>query len=100
MVARFAGASLGLLAFTVTLVAGLVVRNPVEVTLSRAIFALFIFCLLGVAVGSAAQVVLADRRRARESDVRRRYEESDDNTDAVVSVDPAIQDSPPGGVLG
>lgn len=100
MVARFAGASLGLLAFTVTLVAGLVVRNPVEVTLSRAIFALFLFCLLGVAVGGAAQVVLADRQRARESEVRRRYEESVDKTDAAVSVDPSIQNSPSGGVLG
>ena len=51
MVARFAGASLGLLAFATTAVAGLYVGNPPTVTLSRSILALFAFCLIGLLLG-------------------------------------------------
>ena len=51
MLARYAGASLGLLAFTIVVTAGLIARYPVTVTPSRSIFALFLFCLIGLVLG-------------------------------------------------
>lgn len=75
MVARYAGAGLGLLAFTITVVAGLLVRNPVTVTLSRSILALFTFCFIGFVLGTVAQMVVAEREKKRESEIRKRYSE-------------------------
>ncbi|MGI0149375.1 MAG: hypothetical protein ACREDF_07585 [Thermoplasmata archaeon] len=71
MIARYTGASLGLLAFAVTSVAGLVTGNPVTVTLSRSLFALFVFCLIGLVLGGAAQLVVTEYERNRESALRR-----------------------------
>ena len=51
MVAKMTGASLGFLAFTVAIVAGIAVGNPVNVTLSRSIYALLIFTVLGLLLG-------------------------------------------------
>ena len=73
MVARFAGASLGLLAFAVTIVAGLYAHNPPMVTLSRSILALFTFCLIGLLFGRAAQFVVAEHERSRRAEIERRY---------------------------
>lgn len=58
MIARFSGATLGLLAFTVAALGGLWAGNSVTLTLSRAIGSLVIFCLLGLLLGGAAQVVV------------------------------------------
>ncbi len=69
MVARLTGASLGFLAFTVTIVAGLAVGNPVSVTLSRSIFALFAFVILGMLLGGAAQLVIGEYGRKREAEI-------------------------------
>lgn len=68
MIVRYTGGILGLLAFAITVLAGLWVGNPVTVTLSRAIWALCVFCVIGLAVGWAAQYVVNDyaRRRYRE----------------------------------
>lgn len=68
MVARFTGATLGLFAFTITITAGLLAQNPVAVTLSRSLLALFVFCVVGLLLGSAAQKVIAEHERQRESD--------------------------------
>ena len=73
MVARYAGASLGLLAFSIVVTAGLIARNPVTVTLSRSIFALFLFCLIGLVLGRIAQVVVAEHERKRDTEIRKRY---------------------------
>ena len=73
MVARYAGASLGLLAFAIVVTAGLIARNPVTVTLSRSIFALFLFCLIGLVLGRVAQVVVAENEHKRETEIRKRY---------------------------
>ena len=73
MIARFTGAGLGLLAFTITVTAGVVVGNPIATTLSRSILALFVFCLVGLALGAAAQVVIADHVERRESQIRENY---------------------------
>ena len=76
MMARYAGASLGLLAFFVAVAAGLLARNPATVTLSRGIFALLLFCLIGLVIGAAAQRVVAEHEKGRESDIRERYRPS------------------------
>ncbi len=73
MVARFAGAGLGLLAFTITIVAGLFAQNSVAVILSRSVLALFLFCVIGLVLGTAAQVVVAEYDRNRESEIRKQY---------------------------
>src|SRR3990172_10396916 len=73
MVARYAGAGLGLLAFTIVVTAGLIARNPVTVTLSRSIFALFLFCLIGLVLGRIAQLVVAEHEHKRETEIRKRH---------------------------
>ena len=76
MVARYAGASLALFAFSVAVMAGLSVRNPPITILSRGILALFVFFFIGLALGGAAQLVLREYRTRRESDIRQRLAES------------------------
>ena len=73
MIARFAGAGLGFLAFTITAFAGLLVQNPVTVTLSRSILAFFVFSIIGLAVGAAAEFVVREYEKDRESEIRKRY---------------------------
>ena len=75
MIARFVGASLGLLAFCITVVAGLYAQNPVTTTLSRSIFALFVFFLLGLALGTAAEAVVNEHEHSREAEILKRYRE-------------------------
>lgn len=81
MVARFVGASLGLLAFTITIIAGLLVHNPVTVILSRSILALFVFCIIGLVLGGAAQLVIREHERTRESEILKRYREGPAETE-------------------
>ena len=75
MVARVAASSLGLLAFFISLLAGMFVQNPVTVTLSRSILAMFVFFVIGLVLGGAAQMVIAEHERSRESAIRKQYEE-------------------------
>ena len=67
MVSRYTGACLGLLAFAITILAGTAVHNPPLVTLSRAIWSLLIFCLLGLIIGACAQSVIGEHYRQREA---------------------------------
>ena len=76
MIARFAGAGLGLLAFAITAIAGVWVHNPVTVTLSRSILALLVFCAIGLTLGTAAQLVIREHEKQRESDIHQRYRET------------------------
>ncbi len=71
MVARFAGVGLGFLAFSITAFAGLFVQNPVTVTLSRSILALFVFTIIGLALGTAAELVVHEYEKSRESEIRK-----------------------------
>lgn len=73
MVARYAGASLGLLAIIIVVTAGLIARNPVTVTLSHNIFALFLFWLIGLVLGHSAQVLVAEHEYKRETEIRKRH---------------------------
>ena len=73
MVARFTGAGLGLLAFAITATSGLLVGNPIEVTLSRSILALILFCVLGLLIGGTAHCVIAEHQRQSEAAIREQY---------------------------
>ena len=86
MVARFTGASLGLFAFAVTTVAGLFVRNPVEVVLSRGILALFVFCLIGFLLGHVAQLVVTEYEKDRAAEISQRFRQDPEVNDAQGSI--------------
>ena len=47
MIARYTGGILALLALSITIVVGLWAHNPVSLILSRAIWALCVFCVIG-----------------------------------------------------
>ena len=51
MAPRGIAAALGLFAFSVTVFAGLWARNPTVVTLKRSLFAMVVFCVIGLLVG-------------------------------------------------
>jgi MFS family permease len=69
MVSRYTGACLGLLAFATAVIAGTLARNPISVILSRAVFALFVFCIGGMVLGGLAQAVINEHYRRREAEV-------------------------------
>lgn len=92
MVARYAGASLGLLAFTIAVFGGLVARNPFTVVLSRGILALFVFCFIGLVLGHFAQRVVAEHARTREAEIRARFAGG-----SVATGDNPVVDPAPGG---
>ncbi len=83
MVARFAGASLGLFAFAVTIAAGIYAHNPPSLILSRAIFSLFVFLGLGLLIGRAAQGVIAEHERARRADIEQRFRRTGPGPDTM-----------------
>jgi len=89
MVARYAGASLGLLAFATTLVAGLSVGNPPTVILSRGILALFTFCVIGLLLGKAAQSVVTEYEHTRTAEIERRYRDDPAETVSGPSREPS-----------
>ena len=65
---RLSGAVLGLFAFCVTILLGLAAGNPADVTLFRALWAMLIFCVIGLCAGWVAYRVLDEHavRRHRE----------------------------------
>jgi uncharacterized membrane protein len=71
MLARYTAASLGLLAFSIAIFAGLLVQNSVTVILSRSLLALFVFFVIGLILGHAAQVVLTEHTQQREQELQR-----------------------------
>lgn len=91
MVSRYTGACLGLFAFAVTVIAGLWIDNPPMVTMSRAVWALVLFCALGLVVGACAQSVISEHHRRREeteiraADERRVAREPDSEAEMVTA---------------
>ena len=98
MIARYSGPILGLFAFTVTVFAGLIVQNPVMITLQRGVFALVVFCMLGLVLGWAAQMVVREYERSRGAEIERRYPLDSDDMDVVT--DEASGSVPDSGVTG
>jgi len=74
---RLCGASLGLLAFSVAIFQGLAAGNPVEATLIRSVYALAIFCALGLMVGWVAFRVLDEHALKCHSEMFKDGEESE-----------------------
>jgi hypothetical protein len=70
MISRFAGGTLGLLAFGVAATIGLAVGNPPMVVVTRALWALVVFCAVGLAVGAAAQAVVNEYLAKQEEALR------------------------------
>lgn len=73
MLGRFSAAMLGLFAFSVTIVAGLIAGNGATVTLSRSIAALIIFSLIGWILGIAARAVIGEYHKKKADEIRNRY---------------------------
>ena len=65
---RLCGAALGLFAFSITILLGLLAGNPANVVLLRALQAMLAFCLLGMCAGWVAYRVLDEHalRKHRE----------------------------------
>jgi len=62
---RLCGASLGFFAFAVTILLGMAAGNPAEVTIGRAIGAMFLFLLIGLGTGWVANRVLDEHAVAK-----------------------------------
>lgn len=69
MIGRHTGGILGMLAFSVSIVVGLSAGNPVGVILSRAVWALCVFCVIGLLVGGVAQYVINDYGKRRYQEI-------------------------------
>ena len=69
VIARFTGGILGALAFSVSILMGLWARNPVNLVLSRAVWALCVFSIIGLLVGGVAQRVVDDYARRRREEL-------------------------------
>ena len=85
MIARYTGGVLGMLAFAVSVLAGLWVGNPVTIILSRAVWALVLFFLIGLALGAVAQYVIDDYARRRYQEVIPEAEEATDSATEPVA---------------
>lgn len=88
MTPRAGGAALGLLAFSTAIIAGLWVRNPVSLILSRAIWAMFVFFVIGLLLGWAAQVVVREHIKDREELL---FGSEDQQTDQSVPMEERIK---------
>ena len=62
---RRAGACLGLLAFCLTIVRGMGVGNPPELILTRALWAMIIFFVLGMVLGYAGHLAITEHTTNR-----------------------------------
>ncbi len=79
---RLCGASLGLFAFAIAILLGLLAGNPTPVILSRALWALLIFCVIGLIAGWVGYRVLDEHAVHRS---REMLSEIDGQKDAAAS---------------
>ena len=76
---RTCGACTALLAFAITIFRGVLVDNPTETILARALWSLVVFLILGLAVGWIGQTVIQEHSRLireREAIAQREAEEA------------------------
>jgi len=90
MIARYTGASLGLLAFTIVIVSGVFAQNPITVTLSRSLFALFTFFVIGLVLGGAAQMVVNEHRSDAHETIEQRYKAVREKPEAEGSAEDVV----------
>ncbi len=102
MIPRFSGACLGLFAFTVSVIVGLIVGNPITVILSRSILMLFVFFLVGVIVGTAAQKVIHEHERKQRQKISDHYAQEHEKLDnpPKAEEEAANEDERPQGLEG
>jgi hypothetical protein len=72
---RLCGAVLGLLAFAIAIVQGLLVNNPTDITIFRAVKAMFVFCVVGLCVGYVAHRVLDEHAIRRRNEMFQEVDE-------------------------
>ena len=70
---RSIGAQLGLLAFAVAIVVGLVAGNSVTTVLIRALLVMLAACVIGQAVGWAGKLVLRDHLQRKKLQIDRQH---------------------------
>lgn len=75
--ARLCGACLALFAFSITVLLGLFAENPIELVLPRAIWALILFCVIGMCVGWVGSRVLDEHALRRNREMFTEVEESE-----------------------
>ncbi len=90
---RTVAAAFGLLAFSITILAGLWVRNPAVAILSRAIWAMVIFAVIGLATGWAARTVVREHIVRREKTL---FSSAPSQSDDKESLDQQKTSTPPG----
>jgi len=69
---------LGLFAFSIALLQGLLVNNPADTTLVRAVEAMFMFCVIGLCVGYVGQRVLDEHAIRRHGEMFREVDEEEE----------------------
>jgi len=87
---RLCGACLGLFAFSIAIIQGLIVDNPADTTLVRGVEAMFAFCLIGLVVGWVAQRILDEHTVRRHGEMFKEVEEDEEpsqQTQATTSAD-------------
>lgn len=91
---RSIAAALGLLAFSVSILGGLWVRNPVTAILSRAIWAMIAFSIIGLLAGWVVSIVLLEHRADREKALFTSGESDDDDAESTDPQKTFTQDDP------
>jgi len=75
---RLCGASLGLFAFAIAIFQGLLAGNPALVVLSRALWALVLFCMIGLIAGWVSYRVLDEHALQRSREMFSEIQEEED----------------------
>lgn len=82
---RTIAAVLGLLGFCVCILGGLWAGNPPTLVISRALWAMFIFFIIGLVTGFAARIVVREYVADRETALRRSEESTEENEEPVLT---------------
>jgi hypothetical protein len=80
LMVRLCGACLGLFAFSIAIIQGLMVDNPTETTLVRGVEAMFAFCVIGLGVGWVAQRILDEHTVRRNGEMFKVIEEEEEES--------------------
>ncbi len=91
---RTIAAALGLLAFSVTVLGGLWVRNPVTAILSRGIWAMIVFSIIGLVMGWVVRMVLLEHLAEREKALFTSGESGADEPESTDSQNTLTRDDP------
>ncbi len=91
---RLCGASLGLFAFSVTVILGLTAGNPVEIIVLRGVQAMLVFCGIGLCVGWVASRVLDEHALRKHREMFPGENDSDQPEEVVHEAVPVAPGNP------